>query len=447
MFERPVASDLALLVHIDTDDARRQRAGANVRAEEPLTPQEIGTRLDSRRAEFKELAVSAGLKVTDLIVGKRRRPDPRLFVGKGKLDEVRAAIAQTGSELVLFGQRLSPSQERNLEAELKVRVLDRNSLILDIFAQRARSFDGKLQVELAQLQHLSTRLVRGWTHLERQKGGIGLRGPGETQLETDRRLLNERVKVLKGRLAKVRRQREQGRAQRGKSGIHTVALVGYTNAGKSTLFNRLTDEKVYSADQLFATLDPTLRRLDLAAGQAAVLADTVGFIEDLPHELVDAFRSTLTETREADLLVHVVDVVDDEREQRQAEVNQVLNSIGAGDVPQLVVYNKIDLTDLSPQVRRGDEERIEAVWVSAVSGEGIEPLLEAIAERLGGSRVTGTLHLSPNRGKLRAQLYAASAVSDEIVADDGTVALTIDADAVDWARLSSEHGIDAEFDS
>ncbi len=446
MFERPVASDLALLVHIDTDDARRRRTSNGARADEPLSSHEHGLRLDASRAEFKELAVSAGLQVTDFIVGKRKRPDSRLFVGKGKLDEVRMALSESKAELVLFGQRLSPSQERNLEAELKVRVLDRNSLILDIFAQRARSFDGKLQVELAQLQHLSTRLVRGWTHLERQKGGIGLRGPGETQLETDRRLLNERVKVLKGRLAKVRRQREQGRAQRSKTGIHTVALVGYTNAGKSTLFNRLTNENVYSADQLFATLDPTLRRLELAHGQAAVMADTVGFIEDLPHELVDAFRSTLTETREADLLVHVVDVVDDEREQRQAEVNQVLKSIGAGDVPQLVVYNKIDLVELSPQVRRGEGDTAEAVWVSALSGEGIEPLLEAIAQRLGGARVTGTLHLSPDRGKLRAQLYAASAVSDELVADDGTVALTIDADAVDWARLASEHGIDAEFE-
>ncbi len=447
MFERPVASNTALLVHIDTEDARRQPSGASARADEPLTPHEHGSRLEARRQEFKELAVSAGLDVMEVITGKRRRPDSRLFVGKGKLDEIRQSIHDTGAELVLFGQRLSPSQERNLEAELKVRVLDRNSLILDIFAQRARSFDGKLQVELAQLQHLSTRLVRGWTHLERQKGGIGLRGPGETQLETDRRLLNERVKVLKGRLAKVRRQREQGRAQRGKTGIHTVALVGYTNAGKSTLFNKLNNENVYSADQLFATLDPTLRRLDLNGGQVAVMADTVGFIEDLPHELVDAFRSTLTETREADLLVHVVDVVDDEREQRQAEVNHVLQSIGAGDVPQLVVYNKIDLTELSPHVRRDDAGEVVAAWVSAVTGEGLSELLEAIAERLGGARVTGILRLSPDRGKLRAQLYAASAVSEEHVGDDGTVALTIDADAVDWARLASEHSIGAEFES
>ncbi len=479
MFDRPVASDLALLVHIDTDDARRRHNAAPVTDPSGLAhphtselnsptnallatavdsssagPQvsqrasktERVLRLDARRAEFKELAVSAGLRVADLIVGKRSRPDSRLFVGKGKLDEIRMALEVTHAEVVLFGQRLSPSQERNLEAELKVRVLDRNSLILDIFAQRARSFDGKLQVELAQLQHLSTRLVRGWTHLERQKGGIGLRGPGETQLETDRRLLNERVKVLKQRLGKVRRQREQGRAQRGKTGIHTVALVGYTNAGKSTLFNRLTNENVYSADQLFATLDPTLRKLDLGAGQSAVVADTVGFIEDLPHELVDAFRSTLTETREADLLVHVVDVVDEERERRQIEVNQVLKSIGAGDVPQLLVYNKIDLTELSPHLRPSERGEVEAAWVSAVTGAGIESLLEAIAGRLGSTRVTGTLRLSPDRGRLRAQLYAASAVSDETVANDGTVALTIDADVVDWARIASEHNIDAEFE-
>jgi len=444
LFERPNTSDSALLVHIDIDDARRHSGTAR---EDKPPPGEEARRLDARRAEFKELAVSAGLDVKGFITGKRRRPDSRHFVGKGKIDEIRMSLKESGAELLLFGQRLAPSQERNLEAELKVRVLDRNSLILDIFAQRARSFDGKLQVELAQLQHLSTRLVRGWTHLERQKGGIGLRGPGETQLETDRRLLNERVKVLKRRLGKVRQQREQGRRQRGKSGIHTVALVGYTNAGKSTLFNRLTDENVYSADQLFATLDPTLRRLSLPGGHVAVMADTVGFIEDLPHELVDAFRSTLTETREADLLLHVIDVADDERDQRQREVNQVLNSIGAGDVPQLVVYNKIDLTELSPHVVQDERGQTDSVWVSAVSGAGIDELRQGIADRLGGARVTGTLRLTPERGKLRSQLYELSAVQAEAVEDNGVVALSIDADAVDWARLASEHGLDAEFET
>jgi len=349
------------------------------------------------------------------------------------------------ADVVLFGQQLSPSQERNLERELKVRVLDRNSLILDIFAQRARTFEGKLQVELAQLTHLSTRLVRGWTHLERQKGGIGLRGPGETQLETDRRLLNDRVRMLKKRLAKVRSQREQGRSQRNRSGVPTVALVGYTNAGKSTLFNRLSGEKVYAADQLFATLDPTLRRVDLPGGHRVVLADTVGFIRDLPHELVDSFRSTLTETLEADLLLHVIDDSDEERDVRQANVDAVLAGIGAKEVAQLLVFNKTDLTGHRPRIEVDENGVPYAAWVSAMEGEGLDALKSAIADRLSGARSVGWLTLLPEQGKLRAQLHDAHAIVEEHYLDDGALSLKIDMDAVEHARLAHEHRTSLEL--
>lgn len=435
MFERPDSGDNALLVHIDIGQWRQavaRRAGG---------VHEHPTDLADERAEFAELARSAGLNVLDTIVGSLSKPSARHFIGSGKIDEIRLALAEHEADVVLFGQTLSPSQERNLERELSVRVLDRNSLILDIFAQRARTFEGKLQVELAQLVHLSTRLVRGWTHLERQKGGIGLRGPGETQLETDRRLLNERVRVLKKRLAKVRQQREQGRSKRGKSGIATVALVGYTNAGKSTLFNRITDETVYAADQLFATLDPTLRRLDLAGGVSAVLADTVGFIRDLPHELVDAFRSTLTETLEADLLLHIVDDSDAEREQRRDDVDKVLLGIGADKVPQLMVFNKIDLSGHSVRVERSEEGDAQAVWLSAASGQGVDELLTVIGERLSPLRTTGWLELSPVQGRLRAQLFEASAVVEEKAQEDGSVCLLLDIDTAEYARLAREHGI------
>jgi len=395
--------------------------------------------------EFVELAISAGMDVVEVVKGSRKKPDPRTFVGRGKIDEIKLFLKQHEVDVVLFGQRLSPSQERNLERELEVRVLDRSSLILDIFAQRARSFEGKLQVELAQLTHLSTRLVRGWTHLERQKGGIGLRGPGEMQLETDRRLLGERVKVLKQRLAKVRRQRSQGRSKRSKSGTPTIALVGYTNAGKSTLFNRITQSKVYAADQLFATLDPTMRRMDLPGGINAVLADTVGFINDLPHELVEAFLSTLTETREADLLLHVVDANDELRENRREQVDLILEQIGASDVPQLMVFNKVDQTEFDAHIEHNEEGLPAAAWVSAINGDGIDDLLKAISDLVSRKRSVGWLSLLPSHGKLRAQLYEADAVKEEQINDDGGLGLYIDIDAIDFTKLMIEHGLSDNF--
>lgn len=435
MFDRPDTGHRALLVHVAIHQARRQDSGV--------------ADIEADRAEFKELARSAGLEVVDLITASRQRATARHFIGTGKIDELKTAIAASLEpiDVLLFGQRLTPSQERNLEAALKVRVLDRNSLILDIFAQRARTHEGKLQVELAQLVHLSTRLVRGWTHLERQKGGIGLRGPGETQLETDRRLLGERVRVIRKRLEKVRRQREQGRSQRGKSGIATVALVGYTNAGKSTLFNRFADERIYAADQLFATLDPTLRRLDLPGGMTLVLADTVGFIRDLPHELVDAFRSTLTETREADLLLHVVDDSDDEREQRRDDVDRVLLGIGADEVPQLMVFNKIDRSGRDAGIDRDESGRALAARVSALDGSGIEALAQAITEHLSPLRASGWITVPPSDGRLRARLFSLDAVVEERFGDNGDSRLRIDMDSVEFARIAREHRISDNLDA
>ena len=333
-------------------------------------------------AECVELVRGAGVEVRGVVLGKRQRPDAALFAGKGKVEEIGLERTAQEASVVIFNHALSPAQQRNLERTLECRVIDRNSLILDIFAQRAKSHEGKLQVELAQLEHLATRLVRGWTHLERQKGGIGLRGPGETQLETDRRLLGARVKMLKDRLAQVEKQRQVQRRGRERTGIATVSIVGYTNAGKSTLFNSVTKAKAYAADQLFATLDTTSRKLYLGGRNSIIVSDTVGFIRDLPHALVAAFRATLEETVRADLLLHVVDSASDNRERQIEEVNKVLQEIGADTIPQLIVWNKIDIKGQDAAIERDENGHIVAVRVSALTGSGLELLREAIAERL-----------------------------------------------------------------
>jgi GTP-binding protein HflX len=339
----------------------------------------------AKLAELRELASSAGLEVVAQVGGKRRRPDPATFAGSGKVADLALCVAEQAATVVVFNHQLTPAQERNLEKALGCRVVDRVSLILDIFAQRARSHEGKLQVELAQLEHLATRLVRGWTHLERQRGGIGLRGPGETQLETDRRLLGKRVKVLKGKLAAVQRQREVQRRSRRRAQVLSVALVGYTNAGKSTLFNALTQADAYAADQLFATLDTTTRKLHTPMGGEVVLSDTVGFIRDLPPTLVAAFRATLEETAQADLLLHAVDSSSAEQDMQIAEVNRVLRDIGAGEVPQILVLNKADLTRLAPGVERDEYGKISRLRVSAKTGAGVDLIRLAIDEFRSGA--------------------------------------------------------------
>ena len=369
-----------------------------------------GAERDLSLLEFEELVASAGGDPVATITGSRSAPHARTFVGEGKLDEIALACETHEAELVIFNHALSPSQERNLESTLSCRVLARTGLILDIFAQRARTHEGKLQVELAQLTHMSTRLIRGWTHLERQKGGIGLRGPGETQLETDRRLLRARIKSIQSRLERVRNQREQSRRARRRAELPVMSLVGYTNAGKSTLFNRITTSEVYAADKLFATLDPTLARVDVEHLGPVLFADTVGFISDLPTTLVEAFKATLEETANASLLLHVVDVSANNRDELMADVETVLGEIQADGLPQLVVFNKLDLLEQPARILRNESGTPTAVYLSAVTGEGVNLLFDAIRERLSVTLFDEEITLDPQRARLRAALYERGAV-------------------------------------
>jgi len=413
-FERPQSGEKAVLVHLELSDEEEQ--------------EDI--------FEFQELAKSAGAFAVSLLSTKLSHPNAKYFVGTGKVDEIRQSARAHDAELVLFNHGLTPSQERNLERELQCRVLDRTGLILDIFAQRARTHEGKLQVELAQLQYMSTRLIRGWTHLERQKGGIGLRGPGETQLETDRRLLRARIKSIGLKLDKVRRQRNQGRQARKRAEVATASLVGYTNAGKSTLFNRMTTANVFAKDQLFATLDPTFRRVDVEGIGSVILADTVGFIRHLPHKLVEAFQATLQETSEATLLLHVVDAADENREKNIEQVNFVLNEIQAEAVPRLMVYNKIDqLAGFEPRIDRDETGRPWRVWLSAQTGAGIDLLMQALTEKLADNLVSQELKILSNNGRLRAEFYRQGAVLKESITEQGDYLIQVRLPKQDLDRI------------
>ncbi|QMV15729.1 ribosome rescue GTPase HflX [Vibrio spartinae] len=399
-------------------------------------------------SECEMLVSSAGVTTLQVITGSRQAPHPKYYVGEGKAQEIAQAVMQTEAEIVIFNHALSPAQERNLETLCQCRVIDRTGLILDIFAQRARTHEGKLQVELAQLRHLSTRLVRGWTHLERQKGGIGLRGPGETQLETDRRLLRERIKAILRRLEKVAKQREQGRRARNRAEVPTISLVGYTNAGKSTLFNCITEAGVYAADQLFATLDPTLRRMQLEDVGTAILADTVGFIRHLPHDLVAAFKATLQETQEADILLHVVDASDERFRDNIRAVDDVLAEIEADEVPVLLVMNKIDnMESQQPRIERDDEGVPRIVWVSAMEGLGIELLFQALTERLAGQIVQYQLCIPPeHQGRMRSFFFKNRSILQESYDQQGNLLISIRMQQADWSRLEKrEHAVLCDF--
>lgn len=414
LFDRYQAGEQAILVHVDFPDE--------------------SSREDLQ--EFKMLVSSAGVNSLAVVTGKRNSPHPKYFVGSGKAEEVAEAVKLYDANVILFNHSLSPSQEKHVEALCECRVIDRTTLILDIFAQRARTHEGKLQVELAQLRHISSRLIRGWTHLERQKGGIGLRGPGETQLETDRRLLRERMNNILKRLEKVERQRQQGRRSRVRAEIPTVSLVGYTNAGKSTLFNMITDAEVYAADQLFATLDPTLRKIHVEDVGRVILADTVGFIRHLPHDLVAAFKATLTETREAEILLHVVDISDERRSDNIEQVEHVLAEIDANEVPQLLVCNKIDnLEDCQPRIDRDDTGLPIRVWLSARANIGIDLLFQALAERMGRQVVEHRLKIPPAAGKLMGQLHQLNCISAESYDEQGNCLVDVKMPEREWNRL------------
>lgn len=417
MFDRYEGGEQAVLVHVDFSDEQNKED------------------ID----ELQMLVSSAGVNNVGIVTASRAAPSVKYFVGSGKAEEIADTVQALEADVVIFNHALSPSQERNLESLCKCRVLDRTSLILDIFAQRARTHEGKLQVELAQLRHLSTRLIRGWTHLERQKGGIGLRGPGETQLETDRRLLRGRIKSILKRLQRVQKQREQGRRSRKRAEIPTLSLVGYTNAGKSTLFNAITDAGVYAADQLFATLDPTLRKMELNEVGQAILADTVGFIRHLPHDLVAAFKATLQETQEATLLLHVVDYADDQYLENMDQVNEVLEEIDANEVPQLIICNKIDRLDgVKPKIDRDSEGRPIRVWVSAQQGLGIDLLKDALTECLRQEMVNHCLQIPQSEGKLRGMLYDLNCISEQSYAENGDWIVTITMLAADWHKIDKK---------